>query len=307
MPVDPQLQPLLDAFAPFISIDWAGVDVGIVRQLAAQSQPPPIDVAIAGTSDFGIPGPTADIPARLYRPTNNTPLPVTLFFHGGGWVMGSIETYDSFCRILALKSGCAILSVDYRLAPEHPYPAAIEDCFAALSWLHATAHELGLDPDRIAVAGDSAGGNLATVCAYLSRERAGPQLRHQLLLYPVTDAACDSESFQQNDRYLLTPAMMRWYWRNYLGERAPAEAPLAVPAGFDLRAGVAPATVITAEYDPLRDEGEAYAAALGRAGVPTELVRVPGMIHGFASMQGVIDAADEWLGYIARRLRHALE
>ncbi|HTH28480.1 MAG TPA: alpha/beta hydrolase [Sphingobium sp.] len=306
MPIDPQLEPMLEASAALMAVDWSAIDPEMLRQFAAQTIPAMALPEVAAVEDHVVAGRQGPIPARLYRPSDATGLPVILFLHGGGWVMGTIDQYEHFCRELALRSQCAVLSLEYRLAPEHPYPAAIEDSYAGLEWLAANAGRLGLAPDRLAVAGDSAGANLATAVAFLARERGGPALRHQLLAYPVTDRGCDSESHRVNTRYLLTPDMMRWYWRQYVGDRGPADTPWAAPAEFSKLEGMPPATIITAEYDPLRDEGEGYAMALSRAGVPTELVRAPGMIHGFMAMLGLVDAAGLWLEHGARRLRAAL-
>jgi acetyl esterase len=306
MPVHPQLQPLIEAFAPFTSLDWATIGVEGVREMAAQGAPPPVPIEIAGVEGLRVPSPEGGIDARLYRPSAEPRLPTIMFLHGGGWVMGTLDQYDSLCRFLARESKCAVFAVDYRLAPEHPYPAATEDCFAALEWLGANAHAHDLDAGRLAIAGDSAGGNLSTAIALAARERSGPSLRHQALLYPVIDRRCDTASHKELDRYLLTSSMMRWYWDNYVGDRSESDVPLAAPASFASLEGLPPATVLTAEFDPLRDEGEAYACALARSGVPTELVRVPGMIHGFAYMIGLVDAAETWLRHVARRLSHAL-
>ena len=306
MPLDPQLTPILEAAAPFTSVDWNSIDVATARQAAAQSVVPAPVYHLASVEDFYISTREHRVPVRLYRPDDEQHLPVILFMHGGGWVLGSLDAYDGICRKLALDSGCPVLAVDYRLAPEYPYPAALNDCFAVLAWLVDNGTQMGLDPSRIALAGDSAGANLSAALTVMSRDRGGPAIRHQALLYPATDRSCSSPSFAENDRYLLTPAMMRWYWKHYIGERSDTEVALALPAQFRDLSGLPGATVITAEYDPLRDEGEAYAASLARAGVPTELVRVPGQIHGFISMLGMVDAAEYWLGYVARRLRDAV-
>ena len=306
MPLDPQIQPLLEASAAFMTADWSAVDVEAVRAAARASAPPVVPLELPGFEDHEIVVLGGSIPARLYRPALDPDLPTVLFLHGGGWVMGELEDYDAFARRLAQRSGCAVLSVGYRLAPEHAYPIPLDDSYAALEWLAANAARLRLDPERLAVAGDSAGANLAAAVAYLARERNGPALRHQMLIYPATDRSCATVSYRENDRYLLTPDMMRWYWRSYVGERAPAETPYAAPAEFASLEGLPSATVLTAEYDPLRDEGEAYAEALARAGVPTEASRAPGMIHGFIVMTGVVDAAESWLDYVAGRLAGAL-
>lgn len=306
MPLDPQLTPILEAAAPFMSVDWEGIDVAAAREAAAQSAVPAPEYHLASVENFHVPTREGSVPVRLYRPNDEQHLPVILFLHGGGWVLGTLDTYDGICRKLALDSGYPVLAVDYRLAPEHPYPAALDDSFAVLEWLSNSGADMELDPSRIALAGDSAGANLSTALAVMSRDRSGPAIRHQALLYPATDRSCSSQSFVENDRYLLTPEMMRWYWKHYIGERPDTEVALALPARFQDLSRLPGATVLTAEYDPLRDEGEAYATALSRAGVPTELVRVPGQIHGFISMLGMVDAAERWLGYVARRLRDAM-
>ena len=306
MPLDPQLQPLLDASAAFMSVDWSMVDVEVVREAARASAPAYVPLELPAVDDHEIAVPGGAILARLYRPVLDPRLPAVLFLHGGGWVMCGLEDYDPFARRLAQRSGCAVLSVGYRLAPEHAYPIPLDDSYTALEWLAANAARLQLDAQRLAVAGDSAGANLAAAVAYLARERNGPALRHQMLFYPATDRTCATASYRENDRYLATPDMMRWYWRNYVGERSPAETPYAAPAEFASLEGLPPATVLTAEYDPLRDEGEAYARALAQAGVATEAVRAPGMIHGFIVMTGVVDAAERWLDYAAGRLAGAL-
>lgn len=306
MPLDPQLTPILEAAVPFMSTDWNSVDVATAREAAAQSIIPSPEYNLASVENFHVPTREGSVPVRLYRPNDEQHSPVILFLHGGGWVLGTLDAYDGICRKLALDSGYPVLAVDYRLAPEHPYPAALDDSFAVLEWLSNSGADKGLDPSRIALAGDSAGANLSTALAVISRDRGGPAIRHQALLYPATDRSCSSQSFVENDRYLLTPAMMRWYWKHYTGERPDEEVALALPARFQDLSRLPGATVLTAEYDPLRDEGEAYAAALSRAGVPTELVRAPGQIHGFISMLGMVDAAERWLGYVARRLRDAM-
>jgi len=306
MPLDPQLTAVLEAAAPFMSLDWDSIDLITVRQAAEQSVMPTPNYPVAHVEKLCIPTADGMRAARLYRPVDAAFGPVTLFMHGGGWVVGTLDGYDGLCRKLALDSGSAVLSIDYRLAPEHPYPAALEDCFAALTWLAANGANLNLDVSRIAVAGDSAGANLCTALALIARDRGGPVIRHQLLLYPALDRACETSSFRKNDRYLLTPAMMRWYWRQYVGDRPDDEVSLAMPSRIAKLSELPAATIITAEYDPLRDEGEAYAAMLAQAGVPTELVRVPGQIHGFVSMLGLVDAAELWLSHAANRLRAAL-
>ena len=216
-----------------------------------------------------------------------------MYFHGGGWVIGSLETHDGTCRELAAGAGCVVVSVDYRLAPEHRYPAAAEDCYAATRWCAEHAAELAIDARRIAVGGDSAGGNLAAVVAQMARDRGGPGLVLQLLVYPVTDHDFGTASYRDNAAgYLLTAADMRWFWGHYLGDdTARGAEPYASPLRAASLAGLPPALVITAELDPLRDEGEAYARALEAAGVAAKLHRYDGMIHGFFGMSAIMDQA----------------
>ena len=233
-------------------------------------------------------------------------LPALIYFHGGGWVVGDLDTHDVLCRQLAAQAGVIVIAVDYRLAPEHPFPAAVDDCWSATTWIAANAVALGIDNTRLAVGGDSAGGGLAAVMALMAR-RSGPALKFQVLVYPVTDLRADSESYSKYaDGYLLTRNMMRWYIAQY----APTDddvrdwraSPLLAPS-VD---GVPPALVITAGLDPLRDEGEAYARRLEEAGVAVDYVCLGGMIHGFLTMGGKIDTANRTVSYMASALRQRL-
>jgi acetyl esterase len=253
----------------------------------------------------GVRGTSEEIPVRLYRPCEGT-LPLMVWFHGGGWVVGSLDTYDPLCRRLAAASGMLVASVGYRLAPEHRFPAAVQDADAAVRWLHAHAAELGGDPRRVVVAGDSAGGNLAAVAARHARDAGGPPLAFQLLVYPVTDAAMDTVSHRDNaEGYYLTAADTSWYWAQYLGG-ADGLQPDASPLRAADLTGLPPALVLTAEFDPLRDEGEAYALALRAAGVPADVRRWDGMIHGFFRWTAALDAAGAAIDETAKALRAAL-
>ena len=248
------------------------------------------------------------VPARLYRPNDDPGLGLLVYFHGGGWVIGNLDSHDNLCRALANRAGVAVLSVDYRLAPEHRWPAAVDDSVAATVWAAAHADELGVDASRIAVGGDSAGGNLAAIVAL---GRSVP-LRFQLLIYPATDAAGADDahpSYVQNvDGPILSLAAMRWFYGHYLGDvpspTDPRVSPLLAPAGS--LAGLAPAFVVTASHDPLRDEGEAYAHRLMDAGVPTTLTRYPGLFHGFVTFGDVMPVADAAVDDVAHSLRRAL-
>jgi len=306
MPVDPQAQTILDEIGTGDDLDYDDLPVEVIREGFEAVNDPPPPAPVDSIRDIEIPGRDATVGARVYSPTADDPLPALVYFHGGGFVTGSIASHDSLCRALAVATPCAVVSVDYRLAPEHRYPAAAEDCYAAVSWLADHGAELGIDAGRIAVGGDSAGGNMAAVTAQMCRDRGGPALRHQLLIYPVIDARCDSPSQHDNATgYLLTRDIMRWFWRQYLGRPEQGDEPTASPsraAGF---AGLAPATVMTAEFDPLRDEGEAYAASLESDGVATRLIRFDGQIHGFMSWAGRIDRARDAIDEATGALRTA--
>lgn len=261
---------------------------------------------MAEVRDISVPGPAGDILVRVYRPVEATAPGLIVYFHGGGWVLGDIETHDGSSRELAARSGAVVASVDYRLAPEHVFPAAVEDCFAALSWLADHAEDFGASPGSVVVAGDSAGGNLAAVCALMARDAGAPELAMQLLIYPVTDAAMDTASMEDNaEGYLLTKADMDWFYGHYVGDSRPADWRLS-PLQADDVSGVAPAMVLTAGYDPLRDEGEAYADRLRSAGVEVQAIRYPGLIHGFFGMFGQVDEADKAMTVAAEAVRDAL-
>lgn len=233
-----------------------------------------------------------EIPVRVYLPVGAGPHPAVVYFHGGGFVFGDLEVVDKVCRSLCNASGAAVVSVAYRMAPEYRFPVAPEDCYAATCWTVQNAARLGVDPSRLAVCGDSAGGNLATVVAMMARDRRGPKIVYQLLIYPVTDAVVDTAGkfpsrVANGKDYLLTSAAMEWFFSHYLSAPADAEKAYASPLRGTL-AGLPPATVITAGFDPLRDEGDAYAAALGQAGVAVAHLPNPSMIHGFMWLMGAI-------------------
>ncbi|QKW22913.1 alpha/beta hydrolase [Kitasatospora sp. NA04385] len=254
--------------------------------------------------EFTVEGPGGPLALRHYRPAprpaDAAPGPALLYLYGGGWALGSLETGDPVCRALANATGADVLAVGYRHAPEHRFPAAVHDCWAALDWIARHAAELGLDPARIAVGGDSAGGNLAAALTLLARERGGPAILHQLLVYPNTDHRVPAQG--EADPALFNRHSVAWYWSHYLADPADAADPLASPLRAPSLAGLPPATVITAEYDPLREEGEEYAEALRAAGVPVELRRYDGMPHGFFAMPGVLDDGRAAQRYAADRL-----
>jgi len=231
---------------------------------------------------------------------------VLVYFHGGGWVVGSIETVDASCRSLANLAGCIVVSADYRLAPEHKFPAAADDCYAAIRWAALHTASFHGDPGRMAVGGESAGANLAAVAALMAQERGSTPLVLQLLMYPVLDYSFDRPSHKENgEGYFLTTDMMLWFWRQYLNSDADGESHLASPLRARFLSGVAPAAIFTAEFDPLRDEGAAYAAKLREAGVPVTYKCCEGLIHGFMGMAKVVEPARKAMEEAAATLRAA--
>ena len=308
MPLDPQAKLVLDALSAVTMPDPWTIEPALFRAQVREMRVAASEEPIGRVEDRSISGPAGSLSVRVYTPfePERAPLPVLAFFHGGGFVIGDLDSHDGTCRALANAARCAVVAVDYRLAPEAKFPAAAEDCYAATCWIADNAAALGVDPARIAVGGDSAGGNLAAVTALLARDRSGPHLAHQLLVYPVIDCAFDTVSYRENaEGYFLTREMMRWFWHHYLDKPEQAADPYASPIRAATLAGVAPATVITAEYDPLRDEGEAYAARLHRAGVPTSVTRYDGVIHGFFGMGNVIAKAKLAVAQAGRELREA--
>jgi acetyl esterase len=262
---------------------------------------------VAEIRELEIPGPAGPLPARVYRPEAAGPLPVLVYFFGGGWSLGTLDTCDGVCRMITNAAGCVTVAAGYRLAPEHKFPAAVQDCQAGARWAAAHAAELGADAGRLAVGGDSSGGNLAAAVALLARDRGGPAIAHQLLVYPNTDYRADTPSMREvTDECFFNPASVRWYWGMYLATPQDGANPLASPLRAGDLSGLPPATVITAGYDPLRDEAELYAGRLQAAGVPAEVIRYDGMMHGFFTMVGVLDTARAAVLQAAARLRAAL-
>lgn len=304
--IDPHLHAMLEALAQAGFALPDPLEATTLRAMLDSPIPAP-PVEIAERRDVTIEGRDVPIRARLYHPAPGTALPLTLFFHGGGWVHGTLDTHDRLAAALANEAECAVLSVDYRLAPEHPFPAAYNDALAAVEWAKAQAATLGIDANRIALAGDSAGGNLAAAAA---RSLAGdPAIRHQLLFYPALDAGCTAKSFGADHAGFLSSAQMRWYWDQYApsGDRHDlAENPHASPAAGAVSPDTPKATIVVAGNDPLHDEGAAYAEKLQAAGVSATLQSYPGAIHGFASMIGMVPLADEAVSAAAQVLRDCL-
>ena len=267
------------------------------------------DTPIGHVEDRNIPGPAGALGVRIYTPvaTSSSVLPGLVFFHGGGFVLGDLDTHDGLCRVLANESGFRVISVDYRLAPEHPFPAAVDDCFAATKWVAANAGSLGIDPLKLAVGGDSAGGNLAAVVSQLARA-SGPAIAFQLLVYPVAQlGAPDTPSMRENAKgYFLEKEAMDWFTRLYAPDKEHRNDPRLSPLRCKDLSGLPPAYVVTAGFDPLRDEGRDYADALDRAGVPVTFVNYPGMVHGFFSMRSIIPKAREAVAAAAAALREGV-
>jgi acetyl esterase len=309
MPLHPQCQALVDAAAaagsPFATTDPKEARRGYDAGTLVYRHPTP---ALDSVANLVFAGPGGNVDARVYRPRGSMrPAPALLYFHGGGWVVGNLESHDHVCRYLAAKSGAVVIAVDYRLAPEHKFPAAYDDCRAALHWITHAASELGLDTDRFAVGGDSAGGSLAAAIALAARDAGAPRLRLQLLIYPSTDFTADTASLRDNATgYLLTSAAMQMFIDWYLPSRAERSDPRASPQLARDHAGVAPAFVQSAEFDPLRDEARIYAETLRRAGVAAEYTCYAGMVHGFARMGARVDTAFNALDDAAAALSHAL-
>jgi acetyl esterase len=310
MPVDPQCQTILEAAAakgaPFAHDDvhasraaYAGT-TAVYRHAAAP---------LASVSERTFPGPADDVPVRLYIPATDAagPLPCLVFFHGGGWVVGDLETHDHVCRYLAHGAGVCVIAVDYRLAPEHPFPSGFEDCLAAVHWAAGNAASLNIDPQRLAIGGDSAGGNLAAAVAIALRDGGGPALALQLLFYPATDMTADNASLRENaEGFLLTRAAMELFMNWYVPNPANRSDPRASPQLANHHRDLPRAFILTAEFDPLRDEARAYAETLAADGCPTAYKCYPGMLHGFIRMGGIVDRGLNALDDACGALRDAL-
>ncbi len=295
IPVDPQIQRVIDAlaasaFEPVHALTPPAARAQYDAMVEARGITP---APVGAVEDRVLPGPGGGLPVRIYRPDiGGDDLPALVYFHGGGHVVGSPHTHDATTRNLCHGAGCVVMSVDYRLAPEHKFPAAAEDAFAAVRWCAAHGAEIGVDPRRIAIGGDSAGGNLAAVAALMAREAGGPAIRLQVLVYPVTDYACDTASYHTwATGYVLEAASMRWYRDHYLRDESDRHDWRAAPLRAADLSGLPPAFVLTAQCDVLHDEGEAYAQRLRTAGVEVEYHRCKGMIHGFFTMAPAITGA----------------
>jgi len=309
MPLDPQCAAIVDAVAKAGTPFNAGDHLAVRRAYAATTAnytyaPGPLQ----RVDDSSFAGPGGPVKLRIYRPHSaQATLPALLYFHGGGWSAGDLDTHDHMCRHLAFAGDLLVIAVDYRLAPEHRFPAALDDCLGAWRWARAAASDLGIDAARIAVGGDSAGGNLAAALTLSLRDTGETLPAFQLLIYPAVDFTADNASLRDNATgYLLTRAAMEMFADWYLAERALRTAPLASPLLAASHRNLPPALVQTAEFDPLRDEGAAYADKLRAAGVAVEHLQYPGMLHGFARMGARVDQGKRALDDAAAALRRAL-
>lgn len=291
MPLDSDTQAVLKLLKDLGAPDFADLSPEEARNLSL-APPPEKPTPVAEVADELIPRPNEPLAVRIYTPESRALAGALVYFHGGGWVFGDLDSHDETCRRLCREAGLKVISVHYRRAPETTFPGAAEDCYAATAWVAENAARLGIDPGRIAVGGDSAGGNLAAVTALMARDRGGPPLRLQLLIYPVIDADFETASYRDNaDGYLLSRRAMQYFWDQYVPDLQERNEPYASPLRASDLSRLPPALIQTAEYDPLRDEGEAYATALAEAGVAVQQTRYDGLIHGFFAMQDAIAAA----------------
>jgi acetyl esterase len=307
MALDPKFRPVLEMPGMQLGAPPPGVTAAMVREAAKQMLPPIPPPPIQEVRDIEVKGPAGMLRVRLYYPSHAGNLPLVVFYHGGGFVLCDLDSHDMLCRSLANESGCAFASVEYRLSPEAKFPAPLEDCYAALVQLTTRASELGFDAQRVAVAGDSAGGNLAAAVCLLARDRRGPAIQFQLLLYPCLDAGCAIASQHEFAKgYMLTREVLQWFYECYVAQPADGANPLVSPLEATDLSGLPPASITTAECDPLRDEGELYGERLRAAGVNAITRRYDGMIHGFTQMALITEVANNNIADVARDLRAAL-
>lgn len=309
MPLDPQAKIILEEDAARNLPAYHELSPRKARQqMLDLSAPVDPELMADRVMDQRIPGPGGEIPIRLYYPKGDPPFPVVVYFHGGGWVIGDLDTHHALCHALSKSSGCLIMAVDYRLAPENRYPAAVEDAYAATCWVAENAEIIQADAHRIAVLGDSAGGTQATVVAMMARDHGKPDIALQVLIYPITDHDFNTPSYLKNaDGYMLTRDLMMWFWNHYLEDENLADDPYVSPLRAVNLSDLPQALILTAEYDPLCDEGEAYAKRLQEAGVKVKLTRYDGMIHGFIRMTSRLDKAKQALDEAAGTLRRILK
>ncbi|MGG0720335.1 alpha/beta hydrolase [Robertmurraya massiliosenegalensis] len=263
---------------------------------------------VGKVEDKLIPGPAGDIPVRIYTPEGQGLFPALIYYHGGGWTIGNLDSVDVPCRLITNRAECVVISVDYRLAPEHKFPAPLEDAYATAKWTAEHGESISVDPTRIAVGGDSAGGNLAAAVTLMAKEKGGPTLSFQLLVYPNTNYAFDTATHLEfGEGYLLTNKELEWFWNHYLRNEDDGKNPYTSPLLAEDLSGLPPALVITAEYDQLREEGEAYGNRLKEAGVPVEIIRYDGMLHGFFWMPKIYKQGLEAIEQSSRALKEAFQ
>lgn len=307
MPLDPDVREYLDAQAASGAPARGEMSVAETRELYLGMRPLAGEApSLPRVEDRRVPGPEGPVPVRIYAPAASCSLPVLVYFHGGRYFSGDLDTHDPVCRMLAAEAGCLVAAVHYRLAPEHRFPAASEDCYAVTEWVARNAAEVGADPEFVAVGGDSAGGNLAAVTALLARQRGGSRICFQMLIYPMLDATRSLPSHTEyGSGYGPGSEDMERGWREYVPPLTDRRHPQISPLWEADLGGLPPAFVLTAEYDSLRDEGEEYARRLAAAGVPVVLTRYPGVIHGFFQLGGVVGMGREAVSDAARHLRRA--
>lgn len=278
---DPTMQSVTSELPPIYTLSLDAARGGYRQYLSIEER----IASVSSTQDEQIPGPDGDVPVRVYEPHGAGPHPALVWFHGGGFVLGSVDGYDTVCRVLCERLGAVVVSVDYRLAPEHPFPAGVSDCYAATEWAAERVGGFGGDPDRLVVAGDSAGGNLAAAVSQMARDRDGPEIDHQVLLYPTTTYQYEFDADGEVDEDLfLTPPDLEWSWDLYLERDVEGMNPYASPLQARTLEGLPSATVITCSHDPLHDEGVAYAERLAGDGVAVRHVNYDEMIHSFFTL-----------------------
>jgi acetyl esterase len=292
MPLSPEYQAMFEQLAANGPVPkLSELPIAVAREGYRLSRPVNPDLAIHAIENRTIDGPLGNIPIRIYRPAGDGLFGTLVYFHGGGWVIGDLDTCDSVCREIATLAGVVVVSVDYRLAPEHVFPAAVNDCYAAVLWAAEHATELAGN-GKIGVAGESAGGTLATVMAQMTRDQGGPALAFQGLFYPVVEADMNRQSWSDNGAgYLLETAIMQWFWETYCATVTDRDDPRTAPIKAANLANLPPALVLTAEYDPLRDEGEAFGEALQAAGSKAQIMRCEGLVHDFLGTAAVFDCS----------------
>ena len=305
MPLDPQIVKVMESVAA-LGLPPANTVSPDEARANARNRPRAPGPEVAKVENRNIPSTDGEVPVRIYTPEGNGPFPILAWYHGGGWVVGDLESADATARDLCVGGECVVVSVDYRLAPDAKFPGPANDCWAATTWAVENAVSINGDASRLAVGGDSAGGNIAAAMCLMAADQGGPEIALQLLIYPVTDVDFTTVSYDDNaEGYGLTKVTMEWYWDHYLESMADASNPYAAPLQAKSLAGQPPALVITAEYDPLRDEGEAYAKRLSEAGVATTATRYDGVIHGFFNMNAVVDKSQQAVDEASAALRNA--